>query len=66
VSARESANELLNIAYIAQGKLYFKSGDRAVREVWVGGQRVIQDGHHAEERAAAAGFGHVCRRIVYT
>jgi len=43
----------------------FGIGDRAIRDVWVGGRRVVESGHHPDEEAAAEAFRQVCRALVY-
>jgi formimidoylglutamate deiminase len=43
----------------------FGVGARAVRDVFVGGKRVIADGHHPLEDDSARHFARVCRDLLY-
>jgi formimidoylglutamate deiminase len=43
----------------------FGVGDRAVRDVWVGGQKVVDQGHHPLREDAGRAFQRVCRELVY-
>ncbi|EPJ86053.1 MULTISPECIES: formimidoylglutamate deiminase [Pseudomonas] len=42
----------------------FAGGDRQVRDVWVKGKRVIENGRHPDEREAAAAFTQVLRELL--
>lgn len=42
----------------------FAGGDRQVRDVMVGGQWVVRDGHHAEEEESARAFTQVLRELL--
>jgi formimidoylglutamate deiminase len=43
-------------------RLVFGSGQAAIREVWVAGRAVVEDGHHRHEQQAAARFAEWIRR----
>lgn len=43
----------------------FGAGERAIREVWVAGERLVADGQHPAGDQAAAAFGDVCRQVLY-
>jgi|AntDeeMinimDraft_5_1070356.scaffolds.fasta_scaffold00251_11 formimidoylglutamate deiminase len=43
----------------------FGVGQRAVRDVFVAGQKVVADGHHPREDESARAFAQVCRDLLY-
>jgi formimidoylglutamate deiminase len=44
-------------------RLIFAGGDRAIRDVMVGGQWVVRDGRHAADESLRLGFGALLKRL---
>ena len=47
----------------ALGVALFSGNTNRVRDVYVGGERVVTDGHHPNEEPAAAAFRHALERL---